>query len=50
MCANGDGVKQDGLPITADPAVHPIIIIPAHIPQHLESHIRALIEKDLQVI
>ena len=36
MCANGDGVKQDGRWIAGDPAVHPISSIPAHIPQHLE--------------
>ena len=49
MCANGDGVEQDGLFIARYPAVHPICIIVAHKPQHLSSHIRALIEQDLPV-
>ena len=50
MCANGDSVKQDGRRIAGDPAVHPISIVPAHVPQHLTSHIRALIEEDPPVI
>src|SRR6266446_658476 len=49
MCANSDGVKQDGRRISWDPVVHPISIVPAHVPQHLTSHIRALIQEDLPV-
>ena len=40
---------EDVLLIVGYPAVHSISIIPAHIPPHLSSHIRALIEEYLPV-
>ena len=59
MLPVADSLADLGLPLTGkltfhriagDPAVHPISIVPAHVPQHLTSHIRALIEEDPPVI